>query len=178
MIGKGEIIGSLIVLVLLSAGTFLLLNSWAPLEKKNVLLNDSFSVAGNKYENRTVWVGSSGVYVASFTVSEGTIKFYPMISDEFSMWLEGQFEPNWEPNWVESEQTDYPVGISLAEEGDPFCFVFVFVNNDTIAKQVHLEVSRTWKETNYVALLGGTALILSGIIIGVILKYGHKTHSD
>lgn len=173
MIGKGEIIGGLIALVLLSAGTFLLLNSLAPLEKKNVLLNDSFSVAENKYENRTVWFGSSDVHVASFTVSEGTIKFYPMISDEFSMWLEGQFEPN----WVESDQTDYQVGLSLAEEG-PFCFVFVFVNNDTIAKQVHLEVSRAWKETNYVALLGGTALILSGIIIGVILKYRHKTHSD
>ena len=174
MVGKGEIIGSLIVLVLLSAGTFLLLNSLAPLEKKNVLLNDSFSVAGNTYENRTVWINSSGVYVASFTVSEGTIKFYPMFSDELSMWLEGQFEPD----WVESDQTAYQVGVSLAEEGDPFCFVFVFVNNDTIAKQVHLEVSRAWKETNYVALLGGTALILSGIIIGVILKYRHKTHSD
>jgi len=77
MIGRGIIIGSIMVLALLSAGSFILLNSLAPSKKEGVLLNDFFTVAGNKYENRTAWMDSTGDYIASFMVSQGTIKFYP-----------------------------------------------------------------------------------------------------
>jgi hypothetical protein len=165
---KRIIFGSLVVLALLGGGAFLLANSFAPVEEKNVLLNDSFSVPGNKYENRTVWIDSSGDYVASFTVSEGTINSSRMDPGTMSLWLEGKFKPD----WFVSDQGDYEMVFGPMQEALPISFVFV--NNDASTKEVHLEVSKVWKETNYVGLLGGAALILSGTILGVMLKYRHK----
>jgi hypothetical protein len=170
MLGKEVIIGSILVLTLLSSGTFLLVTSLAPLEKKNTILNDTFNVPGNKYENRTAWLKNDVDYRFSFTVSEGTIKFYPMSEAQLSVWLQGQFEPRWE----ESDQFYAGIGGT----GDPAggsTYYFVFFNNATSTKEVHLEVSNAWQETNYVSLLGGAALILSGTIIGIILRYRRKT---
>jgi len=164
---KKIIIGSIISLALLGLGAFLLLTSFTPIEKKNVLLNNSFNVVGNKYENRTVWIDSPGDYVGSFTVSEGTINSSRMDPGTISLWLEGKFKPD----WFVSDQGDYEMGFGPMQEASPISFVFV--NNDTFTKEVHLEVSKVWKETNYVCLLGGAALILSGTILGVIFKVRH-----
>jgi len=169
-IGKAMIIGGVVVLALLSSGTFLLLNSLMPLEKKNLLVDTSFSVAANKYENETVGIDSPGNYVASLTVSEGTIKFAAMLSSQFSRWLDGQFEPS----WVETDQTNY--GMVMGGQGVDLTIYFVFVNNDSFGKEVHLEVSKVWKETNYPDLLGGVALVLSGIITVVVLKYRRRLY--
>ncbi|UCE15935.1 MAG: hypothetical protein JSV12_08785 [Candidatus Bathyarchaeota archaeon] len=166
MVGKGIIIGSIIVLALLSAGTFLLLNSLVPLEKKDILLSDSFNVAGNTYENRTAWIGSSGEYVASFTVSEGTIKGCLLIPPEFSNWLEGISEPD----WIESNQADFEMTMDLGE-GEGHHMYFVFVNDDSFTKEVYVEFSKVWEETNYVNLFGGATLVLLGTIITILLKY-------
>lgn len=168
MVGKGIIIGSIIVLALLSAGTFLLLNSLVPLEKKDILLSDSFNVAGNTYENRTVWIGSSGDYVASFTVSEGTIKGYPMTSAQLSLWREGMYEPD----WTESDQVDFGMSIDIGD-GESSTRHFVFTNDDSFTKEVHVEFSKVWEETNYVNLFGGATLVLLGTIITILLKYKH-----
>lgn len=169
MLGKEVIIGSMIVLALLGPGAFLLMNSLSPLEKKNIVLNDTFNVPENKYENRTAWLKYLVDYRVSFTVSEGTIKFYPMEEGVLSVWLQHQFEPA----WVESDQYNMGIGGS-GESGGGSTWYFVFLNNDTFTKEVHLEVSNAWKETNYVGLFGGAALILSGIMVGVILTYRQK----
>lgn len=94
MTEKRIVTGSMIVLALLGVGAFLLLNSFTPTEKKNVLLNDSFNVVGNQYENRTVWIDSPGDYVASFTISGGTINSSRMDPGTISLWLEGKFKPD------------------------------------------------------------------------------------
>lgn len=166
MVGKGIIIGSLIVLALLSAGAFLLLNSLTPLEKRDILLSDSFNVAGNTYENRTLWIGSSGDYVASFTASEGAIKGYPMTSAQLSLWLEGMYEPD----WTETDQVDFKMSIDIGEGGGSTWY-FVFMNDDSFTKEVHVEFSKVWEETNYVNLFGGATLALLGAIIAILLKY-------
>ena len=166
MVGKGIIIGSIIILALLSTGTFLFLNSLVPLEKKDILLSDSFNVAENTYENRTVWIGSSGDYVASFTVSEGTIKGCLLFSPELLNWLEGLSEPD----WIESNQADFDMTIDLGE-GEGNHMYFVFVNGDSFTKEVHVEFSKAWEETNYVNLFEGTILVLLGTIIAILLKY-------
>ncbi len=165
MVGKGIIIGSIIVLALLSAGTFLLLNSLTPLDQKHMVLNDTFNVAANSYENRTAWVSSSGEYVASFIVSEGTINasWVPTVE----LWLEGKFKPD----WYETDQTDMRFSVSLGQENEKGSIDLVFLNNGTITKEVHLEVSKVWEETNYVNLFGGATLVLLGTIITILLKY-------
>lgn len=168
MDGKATIIVGIMVLVLLGAGAFLVMNSLTPLEKRDVILNDSFNVPANNYANRTAWISSSGQYIASFTVSQGTIKFYWVPAVE--LWLEGKFRPD----WIEADSDDYGFSVSLGQEGEKHPFYYVFLNNDTVAKEVHFEVSKVWKETNYMGLLGGAALVLSGIIIATVLKLRHR----
>lgn len=72
MTGKAIIIGSILVFALLSSGAFLLLNSLAPLEKKDIILNDTFNVSRDNYENRTAWLENNVSYTVFFSVSEGT----------------------------------------------------------------------------------------------------------
>jgi len=167
---KGAIFGSILILALMSSGVFLTVNSLTPLDKKYVLVNDSFSVAGNKYENRTGQIDSSGEYVATFTVSEGTIKSALMIGPVFSLWAEGKYTPD----WVESDQADLGTGVSLGG-GESATMYVVFWNTETLTKQVHLEVSKVWKETNYIGLFGGAALVLSCAIITIALMYRRAT---
>lgn len=165
MVNKAIFIGGIVVLALLSSGTFLLLNSLAPLEKKNIILNDTFNVPGNTYENRTAWLNNNVNYIVSFSVSEGTIKFYSMNEGVLSVWLQHQFEPP----WVEAEYYHFSVGVSGVSEGGSTMY-FVFSNNDTVTKEVHLEVSNAWQETNYIGLFGGATLVLFGGILGIITK--------
>jgi len=165
MVGKAVIVSSVIALALLSAGTFLLANSLQPWERENIVLNDTFNVLAGTYENKTAWLKNDVDYRVSFT-SDSAVKFYPMSEAQLSVWQQAQFEPRWE----ESDQ--YYAGIGGS--GDPAggsTYYFVFFNNDTFTKEVHLEVSNAWQETNYIGLLGGAALILSGGIIGIIAKY-------
>jgi hypothetical protein len=119
------------------------------------LLSDSFNIAGNTCENRTVWIDSSGDYIASFTVSEGTIKGYPMTATQLSLWLEGTYEPD----WTESNQADFGMSIDIGD-GEGSTRHFVFTNDDSSAKEVHVEFSKVWEETNYVNLFGGAILVL------------------
>jgi len=161
------IIGSIVILVLLSVGAYLIVNSLAPLEKKDTVLNDAFNVAANSCENRTAWATSSGEYVASIAVSEGTINVSWVPTVE--LWLDGQFTPH----WYETDQTDMGFSNSV-EPGQKSAIYLVFLNNDTVTKEVQLEVSKVWNETNYIGLLGGGALILSGSILAIVLKYTSK----
>jgi hypothetical protein len=163
MARKAVIVGGAIVLVLFIAGTFLIINSLAPLEKNDVLLSDSFSVPGNNYEYRTAVINSSGEYVASFAVSSGVIKFYFFDEATFPMWQEGQFEPS----WVEADTAGYGMSITLGAQRN-YLEYFVFLNENSIEKEVHLQFARVWNESNYIGLLSGAAIIATGIIIGLV----------
>lgn len=137
VVGKAIVVGGIVVLALLSSGTFLALSSLAPLERKNIILNETFNVSGGNYENRTTWLENNVNYIVFFSVSEGTIKFYSMDEGVLSVWLQHQFDPH----WIESEYYHYATGVSGASEGGSNMY-FVFLNNDTFTKEVHLEVSK------------------------------------
>jgi len=166
MVAKSVIVGSAMVLVLLVSGVFLILNSLTPLEKKNVLLNDTFSVGPESYQNRTVTITSEGLYVASFEVTGGAINFSYVPSVE--LWLEG-----YEPSWYETDQADAGIGVGM-EQGMTSHLYMVFLNNDTSSKSVDLEVYKTWTEMNYAGLLGGAALAIAGATIAIVLMYRRK----
>ncbi len=168
MPAKTVIVGGITTLALISIGAFLLLNSLTPLEKEQVLLNDVFTVAEHSYQNQTVWVTSSGDYVASFTAQGGTINFSWVPTVE--LWLEGKYTPDWQ----ETDQDQYGFGASLGEEGVRSPFSFVFQNNDTSTRQVHLQVAKVWQETDYTSLIGGTIMILSGTTIAIIIVYARR----
>lgn len=165
MIGKTVVIGGILTLALLTSGTFLLLDSLAPLEKKIVILNDTFNVPANQYENRTAWLKNNVNYNVYFSVSEGTIKFYAMDEAIASVWLQHEFEPP----WIETEYYHYSTGVSGATGGGSTMY-FVFLNNDAATKEVHLEVSNAWQETNYIELFEGATLALLGGIASIITK--------
>jgi hypothetical protein len=169
MVGKMLVVISAIALVLLGTGAFFLINSITPLEKEDVILNDTFNVLGNRYDNKTAWLKNNVDYSISFTASDSVIKFYPMHEIQFSIWQQGQFEPQ----WVESDQYHMMIG-GTGDPGGGVTYYFVFFNNKTSTIEVHLEVSNTWQETNHIALLGGAALVLSGSVIGVIVIYRQK----
>lgn len=161
---KRIIIATATTLALLAIGTYLLAGSLTLQERKEILLDDSFNVLGNHYENRTLSIPSSGDYVASFTVSNGTIKFHSFTAATLELWQEGQYEPD----WVEMDQTDYGMGIELGPQENLFIYL-IFVNDDSFQKEVHLEVARVWNEMNYLGLLGGAALVLIGILMALVV---------
>jgi len=169
MAAKSLIIGAVLVLVLFVSGIFLVFNSLSPLEKKNVVLNDTFSVAPESYQNRTAIITSDGQYVASFVVTGGTINFSWVPTVE--LWLDGQFKPN----WLETDETEAGFSFSFEQGFGKTYLYLVFLNNGTSTKDVRLEVFKAWTEMNYVGLLGGAALIICGAIIAVVLKYRRKT---
>lgn len=162
---KAMVVGVVLVLALLSSGTFLLLNSLMPMEQKHIILNNTFNVSRGSYENKTAWLENNVNYIVFFMVSEGTIKFYSMDEGVLSVWQQHQFDPP----WIESEYYHYATGVSGASGGGSNMY-FVFLNNDTVTKEVHLEVSKAWEETNYIGLLTGASLVLLGGIIGIITK--------
>ena len=167
---KRLLVGSFIILGLLLIGTFVLVHSaLAKVEKSEVLLNNSFTVQGDSYQIKgPVLIPVSGEYVASFTVSEGTIKFYPLVPTFYQMWQEGE-EP---PFLVEENHADYETSISTPSSFDMH---FLFVNEDSYQKEVHLQVSRIWPETNYLGMMEGAAMMAigTGLIAGLKMKKLH-----
>jgi hypothetical protein len=172
VVEKPIIVGSILAFTLLSLGTILLLNSTTPLEKKETILSDTFNVSENRYENRSAWLKNDVNYIVSFSVSEDTIKFYAMSEGTLSAWLQHQFEPA----WIESQYHHFALGGTGAPEGG-MTWYFVFFNNNTSTKEVHIEVSNAWTETNYIGLLEGAALVLSGGIISIIMKLRYNQAS-
>jgi hypothetical protein len=164
------LVGSAIILGLLLVGTFVLIHSaLEKVEKSKVLLNNSFTVQGDSYQIRgPVLIPVSGEYVASFTVSEGTIKFYPLDPPFYQMWQEGE-EP---PFLFEGDHADWGMSISTPSSYDMY---FLFVNEDSYPKEAHLQVSRNWPETNYLGMIEGVAMMVlgSGLVAGLKMKKLH-----
>jgi hypothetical protein len=171
MTRKRLLIGSIIVLGTLLAGTFILmfflLNPvFGLVEKNDVLFSGSFTVQGNSYQIRgPASISVSGTYVASFAVSEGVIKFHVLDLALYQIWQEGKDMPF----WVEAEQADYRMsGGGLAESSEDM--YFLFVNEDSYEKEVDLKVARVWHERNYLAITAGIALISIGMLMGTGLR--------
>jgi len=143
-------------------------------DKSWVTLDKSLVVEGNDSGYKIFDTFSNYDYIASFTVVNGTLKScYPLSEGLFQQWQEGQYEPNWvETNHAEYElvkSSNIPRGYTGA--GAVNLFWFVFKNDDSFSKEVHLQVTQFWKETNYAILIVGTALMVTGIT-GLVLVIG------
>jgi len=162
---------SVAILGMLLVGSFILINvfvnpAFAQVEKKDILLNNYLTVQGNDYEYRTINV-SSGDFVASFTVSEGKIKFSIFPDPAYiSMWQEGTFDTT----WSETDHLKYGIGVTSDGSETSSSMVFVFVNEDSYAKEVHLRFCRFWHEMNYMGIMGGVAIMAIGAGLAVRLR--------
>lgn len=166
------LVGSAVILGMLLVGSFILMNvfvnpAFAQVEKKDILLNNSLTVQGDDYEYITINV-SSGDFVASFTVSDGKIIKFSIFPDltYISMWQEGTFDTIWR----ETDHLDYGIGITSDRPETSSSLCFVFVNEDSYAKEVNLRFFRVWDEINYLGITGGIAMMAIGAGLAVRLK--------
>jgi len=171
---KRFLIGSIIAVSLLLVGTFavfLMATNRGEVERSNILLSKSLTVQGNNFEYIPVNVTINGYYdkfLASFTVSEGQIikfsHFYDIM--HFSMWQEGTFNTS----WSEENHLDYRMGVGSDIPDTSFSPVFVFVNEDSYAKEVHFRFFRVWQERNYPVMIAGIGMMAIGTGMGAGLK--------
>ena len=169
------LIGSLIVVGMLLAGTFTLVNflvnpAFGQVEKSEVAWSGSLTVQGNETKWKDFGVLSPYDYVASFTVSNGTIKScYPLDESLFNYWQERQFEPT----FVETDHADYKSSTpshSMVVTGAVYVRYFIFVNEDSYPKEVQYQITRVWHEKNHLLILSGIAMIPIGMILGIGLR--------
>lgn len=170
------LVGSITVVGMLLVGTYTLMSflvnpAFGRVEKSEVAWSGSLTVQGNETKWKDFGVLSPYDYIASFTISDATIKScYPLDETLFNYWQEGLYEPI----FVEMDRADYklstePLEFSAAM-GKVYLRFFIFVNEDSYAKEVQCKITRVWHETNYLPILSGIALIPIGMIMGIGLK--------
>jgi hypothetical protein len=170
------LVTGVIILTMHVIGTFLFINSsFAQVERSAVVLNDSFTVPANDYqisEPISFPKGSDGLY--SFTVSEGTIKFFPLDIYFYKYWEEDRDKllPMLTIGWVEGDDVNYRV---WSHDGSPYweggCEIrCVFFNEDSYDKEVQMQITVTWYETNYLGMIGGIAIVVMGPVLGMTVK--------
>lgn len=175
MTRKRLVLGSAIVLGLLLLGGFLLMQVWGnpnfrELERKEVVLDTYLTVPANeqRYITASLFIPTepeSILYDASFNSPEGTIKCIFLDAVRWRMWQEG----NYKPDWYEAEYGVFGIS-ATSETGEELVHYFLCVNNDSYEKEVHLQITKTWYEANYLGMFGGIALIGVGAVVGIRLK--------
>ena len=170
------LVGSIIVLGMLLLGTFTLMSflvnpAFGQVEKSEVAWSGSLTVQGNETKWKDFGVLSPYDYIASFTVSNGTIKScYPLHETLFNYWQEGLFDPDFH----ETDRADYKLNTEPLEfagaMGTVHLRFFIFVNENSYAKEIRYQITRVWHETNYLLILSGIAMIPIGMIMGIGLK--------
>lgn len=177
MTEKSFLLGSLACLALFVIGAVILLYFSAPIEKSQIMFDKFLIVQANEYGYKEFGFFSDKDNVASFSVSNGTIKSCEPLTE--ALFLEWQ-EEHYEPNWVETDHEDY----KLSKENIPPGLIgavlvryFLFFNEDSYDKEVHLQVTQFWNEHNSLNLVGGVAAIVIGLGIetGLIVMYKRKS---
>lgn len=170
------LVTGVIILTMHVIGTFLFINSsFAQVERSAVVLNDSFTVPANDYQISEPIPFPKGSYsLYSFTVSEGTIKFFPLDTYFYKAWQEDRDKllPMLTNGWIEGDNVNHRVGpydASLYWEGgvEIHC---AFFNEDSYDKEVHMKITVTWYETNYLGMIGGIAIVVMGPVLGMTVK--------
>ncbi|HEY4675024.1 MAG TPA: hypothetical protein VIH48_03105 [Candidatus Bathyarchaeia archaeon] len=155
--------GSLVCLALLIIGAVIFFYFSAPTEKSQIALDNLLTVQANEYGYKEFGFFSDKDTIASFNVSNGTVKSCePLTGALFLKWQEGQYEPN----WAEKDHENYklikeyiPPGLI----GPVYVRYFLFFNEDSYDKEVHLQVTQFWSEQNSLNLVIGVATIVAGL---------------
>lgn len=142
------------------------LSNYSTVRKNYVTLDQILTIQGNNYGYKMFDTFKSFDYTASFTVLNGSIRScFPLPEAYFDEWQKGQYEPSW---GVKTSYTEYE--IKRAEfmpgtVGGIVLYWFAFYNEDSSAKEVMVQVTRYWSETDLVNSSVGVATILAGAVL-------------
>ena len=165
------LVASVIILTMHVIGTFLFINSsFAQVERSAVVLNDSFTVPANDYQiSEPISFPKESHNIYSFSVSEGTIKFFDLDTYFYKYWEEDRDKllPMLTIGWIEGDDVNHREGTYGEGYDEVFC---VFFNEDSYDKEVHMKITVTWYETNYLGMIGGIAIVVMGPVLGMTVK--------
>lgn len=175
MTRKRLLLGSAIVLGLLLFGSFLLMQVWGnpnfrELEKKEVVLDTYLTVPANeqRYATASLFIPAEPESILcdiSFNCSEGTVKCFWADEVLWRMWQDGKYEPD----WYTAEHRVFGISVSSGTAEEIHLY-FMCANNDSYEKEVHLQITKTRYEANYLGMFSGIALIGVGAVVGIGLK--------
>lgn len=170
------LVSSTVILASFLIGGFVISYFFSSMDKSAVPLDEVLLVEGNDYGYKLFNTYSNLDYTASFTVLNGTIKScYPLSEALFQEWQQGQYEPT----WVETNHGEYEINKSadIPQEytgaGGIRLLFFVFKNEDSFMKEVNLQVTEFWQETNYAYLTVGILLMVmsaTGLMVVIAKK--------
>jgi hypothetical protein len=165
------LVTGVIILTMHVIGTFLFINSsFAQVERSAVVLNDSFNVPANDYQiSEPISFPKESDNIYSFSVSEGTIKFFPLDTYFYKAWEEDRDKllPMLTIGWVEGDDVNYNTSVYSDRAYQIRC---AFFNEDSYDKEVHIKVTKNWYETNYLGMIGGIAIVVMGPVLGMTVK--------
>lgn len=160
-------VGASVVLALLVAGVVMLAFFSSPFEKSYNTVDEVIVIEGGELKVREFRVYSKYDHVASFTVLDGTIITCDPLNDTFyHYWWENEYSPSW---YEASEgEYNYPGDHSPPNLDVPTNrYAFLFDNQDSYEKEAHIKVTRYRIEENTTNLIIASALIMSGLVLGM-----------
>jgi len=128
-------------------------------EKREVIYSNTITIEGQEVKFRAFYLSAPAVlFEVKLTVSEGTIKWTPHSAVMFEDTL------GWFPRKVDGvlvgtiqrwvcETDNGIVKWSVDPENVDMVWYLNFYNPDDYTKEVHIEVTKVWKEQNYNGLL-------------------------
>ena len=138
----------------------------APIEKTRVNYDRFLTVKANEYRVKDFGYYSGWDNIASFNVLNGTIRSCePLTEALYLEWKAGQYEPN----WVEADHGSYEyrkANLPPGMIGPMYGRYFLFSNQDSYDKVVHIQVTAYWDEPNTQNLMIGIVLIVIGLGTG------------
>jgi len=143
-------------LMVFIATCVILMHAWAYTEKREVLVNTSFTIDGQEQRFKAFYLPAPAKgFEVTFNVSKGSIKLSHYPAPEFEESL-GYYE-YYTNGTVEKRQLWYHEGnngtVGVSAE-DPLWYL-VFYNEDSYEKEVHIQVTKFWCEQNYQGWISG-----------------------
>lgn len=164
-------------LTLLVVGVVIFAFFSSPFERSHDNVNEVLVIEGGELMAREFTVNPNYDQAASFTVSNGTIITCDPLNDTFyHYWRENEHSPSWYAASEREYKHNAERGILQEYIITWHVYVFLFDNQDSYEKQVHIQVTLYYFEQNTTNLTVASALTLSGLVLGIGLTA--KAHKD
>jgi hypothetical protein len=162
---KSVVAASAVILVVVGVVIFAFFSS--PFETSYDTVNEVIVIEGGELKDIQFRVYSKYDHVASFTVYNGTIiTCDPLNSTFYIYWRENEYSPS----WYEASEGEYNYAGDYGPPdlmGTMNLYAFLFDNQDSYEKQVHVKVTSYRIEQNTTNIIIASALILSGLFLGI-----------
>ena len=166
----------LIALMVAVVGAGILAFSLGPIEKSEARISKSLTVKANEYAAQDFGPFPSRYdYVASFTVSSGTIKSCePLTMFQYVDWQAGRYMPNLTE--TQFGRFDYISTIEYGGTTLTFARYFLFFNQDSYDKVIQISGVIYWDEIDTTNLTIGATLMAAGFF-GLGIASARLVHS-